>query len=71
MRGDIKMTNKTIRTNQCVGCNREFVVLNIEESKDLYCSELCKSRHSIFLDENNYNIPSREETGGSNDGRYI
>lgn len=38
-----------IKTNTCVGCNRVYTVMNIDELNETsYCSKDCEEAHSIF-----------------------
>ena len=44
------MTEVTTRTTKCVGCTREFLVMDFENGRDLplYCTPECEEEHSIF-----------------------
>lgn len=59
------MTEKTTKSNRCVCCNRQFLVLDIgDEHTSLYCSEDCQEKHSIFLLEESTNSEVLNSSGG-------
>lgn len=39
--------SKTLN-KECIGCGRQFIVLNIDDANVNYCTEQCKESHSIL-----------------------
>lgn len=45
--------SKTL-SKECIGCGRQFIVLNIDDTNFNFCTEQCRESHSI-LEENRKN----------------
>lgn len=37
-----------LKTKECAGCGKEFIVMSIEGTNPLYCTPKCEKNHTLF-----------------------